>query len=46
MYLYDFIYNKWDIKLLGYKKLYLKSLNYKLYVKESVLKALYACTFN
>jgi hypothetical protein len=45
-YLYDFIYNKRDIKLLGYKHLYAKLYNYRLYVKESVLRALYACTFS
>jgi hypothetical protein len=45
MYLYNFIYNKRDIRLLGYKQVYAKLLNYKLYIKELVLRALYACTF-
>jgi hypothetical protein len=45
-YLHDFIYNKRDIRLLGYKQVYARSLNYKLYIKESVLKALHTCTFS
>jgi hypothetical protein len=44
-YLYNFIYNKRDIKLLKYKQVYAKLLNYKLYIKESVLRALYTCKF-
>jgi hypothetical protein len=46
IYLYNFIYNKWDIKLLGYKHLYAKLYNYRLYIKELVLRALYTRTFS
>jgi hypothetical protein len=45
-YLYDFIYNKRDIRLLRYKHLYAKLYNYGLYAKESVLRALYTRTFS
>jgi hypothetical protein len=44
MYLYNVIYNKQDIRLLGYKQPYTRLLNYKLYIKELVLRALYIYT--